>query len=261
MAKRKKLMQHPGEATILTGGGRGIGRAISRRLACLTPLVLVGRTASDLESARLEVEAAGGQAVCCPGDVADPQTAEKAVRQTHKQGWTVRNLVCNAGLGKTGPTATFDRELWKRIFDVNVHGCFYFIQACLPEMIQRGHGVICLMSSISGVKGYKYDAAYTASKHAVVGLARALAAEVGKHGIVVVPLCPSFVESEMTTRTIQALMQRRSVSEAEARRVVEETSPQRRILPAEEVAEMVALVCSGLVPSLAGNPLLLSGGA
>jgi NAD(P)-dependent dehydrogenase (short-subunit alcohol dehydrogenase family) len=254
-------MQHPREATILTGGGRGIGRAIARRLAGVTPLVLVGRTAGDLDSARLEVEATGGQAACCPGDVADPQTAERAVRLAQERGWGVRNLICNAGDGKSGPTTTFDRERWKRIFDVNVHGCFYFVQACLPGMIERAQGTICLMSSIAGVQGFKYDAAYTASKHAVVGLARALAAEVGKHGIVVVPLCPGFVESEMTTRTIHALMQRRAISEAEARRVVEETSPQRRILPAEEVAEMVALVCAGLVPSLAGHPLLLTGGA
>jgi NAD(P)-dependent dehydrogenase (short-subunit alcohol dehydrogenase family) len=194
------------------------------------------------------------------GDVADPQTAARAAQLAHEQGWTIRNLICSAGMAKGGPTATFDRKLWQRIFDVNVHGCFYFIQACLPEMIERRHGVICLMGSIAGVKGYKCEAAYTASKHAVVGLARALAQEVGKHGVLVVPLCPSFVESEMTTRTIHGVMQRRSLSEGEARRLVEATNPQRRILPAEEVAEMVALVCSGLVPSLAGNPLILSGG-
>jgi NAD(P)-dependent dehydrogenase (short-subunit alcohol dehydrogenase family) len=254
-------MQYPGETTIITGGGRGIGRTIARRLAAQTPLVLVGRTAADLDAVRSEVVQAGGQAVCCAGDVADPRTAQAAIGHAREQGWKVRNLVCNAGIAKGGATATFDPELWRRIFDVNVHGCFYFIQASLPEMIERRQGTICLMSSISGVKGYKYDAAYTASKHAVVGLARSLALEVGKHGVVVVSLCPSFVESEMTTRTIHGLAQRRGISAAEAQQVVEATNPQSRILPAEEVAEMVAIVCSGLVPSLAGNPMILSGGA
>ncbi len=253
-------MKSPGETTIITGGGRGIGRAIALRMAAQTPLVLVGRTAADLDGVRAEVGQAGGRAVCCPGDVAEPRTARAAIGQAREQGWKVRNLVCNAGIAKGGATATFDPDLWRRIFDVNVHGSFYFIQAALPEMIERRQGTICLMSSISGVKGYKYDAAYTASKHAVVGLARSLALEVGKHGLVVVALCPSFVESEMTTRTIRGLMQRRGISEAEAHKVVEATNPQRRILPAEEVAEMVAIVCSGLAPSLAGNPLILSGG-
>jgi len=125
-------MQYPGETTIITGGGRGIGRAIALRMAAQTALVLVGRTAADLDAVRAEVVQAGGQAVCCPGDVADPRTAQAAIVQAREQGWKVRNLVCNAGIAKGGSTATFDQELWRRIFDVNVHGCFYFIQAFLP---------------------------------------------------------------------------------------------------------------------------------
>ncbi len=171
----------------------------------------------------------------------------------------VRNLICNAGIGYGGRTETFDQEKWREVFAVNVHGSFYFVQACLPDMLEQGRGTICLMSSILGVKGYKYQAAYTASKHALVGLARALGQEYGKKGIVTVPICPGFVESDMTRRTIHGLVQHQHISEAEAEKRVAATNPQQRIIPAEEVAEAVALVRGGGVPALNGNPLILSG--
>jgi 3-hydroxybutyrate dehydrogenase len=248
-------------ATIVTGGGRGIGRAITLRISREGPVVVVGRTPADLESVCREVNDGGGEAEPCAGDVADPATAERAVGLVAARGWSVRNLVCNAGIGKSGPTETFDPDLWRRIFDVNVHGSFYFVRACLPAMLEQGRGAIVLMSSVAGVRGLAYDAAYTATKHALVGLARSLALEYGKRGIVVVPICPGFVASEMTDRAVHGLVERQGLSEDEATRKIAATNPQRRIIPAEEVAEAVALACSGLVPSLGGHPLMLSGGA
>jgi len=247
-------------AAIVTGGGRGIGRAIATRLAQAMPVIVVGRTESDLLSICAEIEQRGGLAASCSGNVSDPTTAQRAVQMAGERGWALRHLVCNAGIGKSGPTETFDKHLWRDIIEVNVSGSFQFIQACLPLMLAARQGTICLLSSISGLKGYAYSAAYTTSKHALVGLARALAQEYGKHGIVVVPICPGYVASEMTSRTIRGVMKRRGVSREEAERLVARANPQRRIIPAEEVAEMVAFVCSGKVPSLSGNPLILSGG-
>jgi NAD(P)-dependent dehydrogenase (short-subunit alcohol dehydrogenase family) len=247
-------------ATIVTGGGRGIGRAITLRLTREGPVVVVGRTPADLESVCREVAEGGGEAEPCAGDVAEPATAERAVGLAAARGWAVRNLVCNAGIGKRGPTETFDPETWRRIFDVNVHGSFHFVRACLPPMLEQGRGAIVLMSSVAGVRGLAYDAAYSATKHALVGLARSLALEYGKRGIVVVPLCPGFVASEMTDRAIRGLVERQGLSEDESTRKIAATNPQRRIIPAEEIAEAVALACSGLIPSLGGHPLMLSGG-
>jgi NAD(P)-dependent dehydrogenase (short-subunit alcohol dehydrogenase family) len=246
--------------SIITGGGRGIGQAITLRLARDSTVIPVGRTLADLDVTCDAVRAAGGKAVPCCGDVADPATAERAVGLARDNGWAIRNLVCNAGIGKSGSTHTFDPGMWARIFDVNVHGSFYFVRACLPAMLEQGRGVIVLMSSTAGVKGYKYIAAYTASKHALVGMARSLALEYGKRGIVVVPVCPGFVESPMTRKTIQGLAEHQGISPADAEQRIADVNPQRRIIPAEEVAEAVALVCAGLVPSLSGNPLVLSGG-
>ncbi len=249
----------PHSVSVITGGGRGIGRAVALRMALETAVIVVGRIEADLLSACAEIAAAGGQAVHVVGDVRDRETAQRAVALARAKGWTVRNLVCNAGIGKSGPFETFDPTLWQEILDVNLNGAFHFCQACLPEMLADG-GTICLMSSIAGLKGYAHDAAYDASKHALVGLARSLAQEFGKRGISVVPICPGFVEGHMTERTVRGVMTRRGMTHEEATARVAHANPQRRIIPEAEIAEAVAFVCSGKVPSLSGNPLVLSGG-
>ena len=253
-------MQDGTSATIITGGGRGIGRAIALRMARETNVILVGRTEADLVSACRGIEEAGGHADYVVGDVTDPATAAAATEQVRKSGWIIRNLVCNAGIGKSGPLESFDAGTWKNIMDVNVNGSFHFIKACLPSMLEEKKGTVCLISSIAGLKGYANVAAYAASKHALVGIARSMAQEFGKKGIVTVAVCPGYVEGEMTTRSIRGIMERRGISESDARERIESVSPQHRIIPPEEVAEAVAFVCSGKAPALSGSALVLSGG-
>ncbi|MBI5153102.1 MAG: SDR family oxidoreductase [Parcubacteria group bacterium] len=246
--------------TIITGGGKGIGRAIALRMANKTNIVIVGRNEEELLATKKEIENTGGNVEYVAGDVADPKTAAKTMVRTQEKGWVVANLVCNAGIGKGGPTATLDSSLWHEIMEVNLDGSFYFIQACLPLMLEQKYGVICIMGSMASIKGYKNNAAYVASKHALLGLARTLAVEYGKYGIVTVPLCPGFVMTEMTERSIHGLMKRKNISFEEAEKIIAEVNPQHRIISQEEIAEMVAFVCENKVPSLSGNPLILSGG-
>lgn len=246
--------------TIITGGGRGIGRAIALRMAKETVVHVFGRERENLVRVCDQITRNGGKAGCSTGDVRGSFTAQSVVAFCKAGGLRIRNLVCNAALAKSGVTESFDSQLWKDIIDVNVNGSFHFIQACLPHMIKGGGGNIVLMSSMAGLKGYSHIAAYTASKHALVGLAKALASEYGKHGIVSVAICPGFVESEMTTRSIKSLAVRRGITEDKARERIARVNPQHRIIPAEEVAEAVAFVCSGKVPSLSGSALVLGGG-
>ncbi len=247
-------------ATVITGGGRGIGEAIARRMAKETAVVLVGRTSASLERVSNEINAEGGKAHFLVGDVSDFTTAERCVELVDKLGLRVQNLVLNAGIAKGGAATAIERQVWKEMFAVNVDGTFFFIQAFLPKMVPNKSGTICIISSIAGVKGYKYQTAYCATKHALVGMARALALEFAKHGICVVPICPAFVESDMTQRTIDGIKRHRGLADPEARAIVEAVNPQKRIIPADEVANMVEIVCSGKVTSLNGNPLILSGG-
>src|SRR5688572_4704548 len=247
-------------AIIVTGAGRGIGRAAALRLASEGPLVLVGLRKAHLEAVANDVLARDGRAIVVDGDVADPATAERAVAAARGEGWTIGALVASAGIGKGGPLHEVSAEDWKRLFDVNVHGAFHFVRACLPEMLAAGSGAICLVASIAGVKGYAYSAGYSATKHALVGLARSMAKEYGKKGIVTVPICPGFVDTDMARKTIEGLMKHRGIDEAEARARVERVNPQRRIIPPEEVAEAIAFVLSGKVPALSGEPMILGGG-
>src|SRR4029453_17739408 len=155
--------------TIITGGGGGNGKNVALRMAKETTVLLVGRTQASLESVCQEIRTAGGVADFVTGDVSDPEVATKAVEKAEAKGWTIRTLVCNAGIGKGGPATSFDKQTWRNLFDVNVHGAFWFIQACLPTTIGKECGCIAIMSSIAGVKGFKYASAYCATKHRLVG--------------------------------------------------------------------------------------------
>lgn len=247
-------------AIVITGAGRGIGRAAALRLASEGPLVLVGLTRAHLDAVANDALARDGRAIVVEGDVADPATAERAVAAAHAEGWKVGTLVASAGIGKGGATHEFPTEDWKRLFDVNVHGAFHFVRAVLPDMLAAGSGSICLVASTAGVKGYAYSAGYAATKHALVGLARSMAKEYGKKGIVTVPICPGFVDTDMARHTIEGLMRHRGLDEAEARAKIERVNPQRRLIPPEEVAEAIVFVASGKVPALSGEPMILGGG-
>lgn len=246
--------------TVVTGGGRGIGAAIAKRMAATAPVIIVGRTKSDLVSTGNDIADAAGVACAVKGDVRFYGTAERAVAAADERGWHVEHLICNAGFAKSGPTHDVLGVEWKKMFDTNVFGALNFVQAVLPGMMERRSGTIVLMSSVAGTKGYAFTTAYCATKHALVGMTRAMAKEYGKHGIVVVPVCPGFVESEMTTRTINGAMERSGISEAEARDRVARVNPQRRIIPAEEIAEAVVAICSGKFPAVSGEPFMMSGG-
>lgn len=251
---------NPNQVTIVTGASRGIGRAIALKMASSTSVLVVGRNAKPLEQLCAEIVATGGSAHFVAGDVSNPETAQLALNAAADKGWTVRNLVCNAGIAKGGVSHTFDPALWQEMFAVNVNGAFWFAQACLPLMVEAKAGTISIISSIAGLKGVKYDTAYSATKHALIGMASSLALEYAKHGIVVVPICPGFVDTDMTDRTIAGIARHQSLSHDDAAAKVAAVNPQRRIIPASEVADAVALVCSNTIPSLNGRPLVLTGG-
>lgn len=249
----------PNTLTVVTGGGRGIGRAIALRMARETAVLVVGRTAADLAATCDAIEASGGVAHAFVGDVTDPAAAARASALFADR--EVRNLVLNAGIGKSGLLHEMDDALWESIMATNVLGARRFAKAFLPAMLERKRGTVVLMSSLSGLVGSKLNTAYVASKHALVGLAKGMAQDYGKDGIVTVALCPGYVETEMTERSIAKRMGMYGLSRDEALSRIVRTNPQHRIIPAEEIAEMAAFVCSGKVPSLSGAAIPLTGGA
>lgn len=232
-------------ASIVTGGGRGIGRAIALRLAgANTAVLVVGRRKSELESVCAEIVAAGGQADFLVGDVSKRRTATSAVARIKRHGWILRNLVCNAGIAKGGPCQELDPEIFEEMFAVNVFGTNNFIRACLPSMIAQQGGSITIVSSILGLRPAKYESGYAATKAALVRMAECIGLETAKHNITVVPLCPGFVATDMTERTIAGLQRHRNFTREEAERKLASVNPQGRILLPEEIAEAAAFVAS-----------------
>jgi len=234
------------QATIITGANRGIGRAIARRMAKETVVVLVGRDEPGLKALCTEIleqspETSLGVALYCAGDITDPETAKRAVAAL-PENTQLQNLICNAGISKAGATARFPEKSWRELFDVNVHGTFNFVKECLPRMLEQKSGNICFLAGSAGLQGYRSMAGYCASKHALVGFARALAPEVSSSGVNVVPICPGPVDTDMTAVFINSMVSRGMTREAACAKIAE-GSNQTRLLTAEEVADVVALVC------------------
>ncbi len=233
---------------VVTGGGKGIGRAIVERFAALgDDVVALGRDQRALEE--LDVRTA----VC---DVTD----EQAVADTFKQLSRVDVLVNNAGIAETAPLAKTTLASWGRHFDVNVTGSFLCTRAVVPGMRERGRGAVVFVVSTAGRIGRPYTSAYTASKHAAVGLMRAVASELAGSGVRVNAVCPTFVRTELTDRAIARIVERTGRSEAESRAALAGMSPLGRLLNPEEVAEAVVFLASDAALAISGQTLVIDGG-
>ena len=144
--------------------------------------------------------------------------------------------------------------------DVNATGAFLCTRAVLPGMLERGSGRIVTVASTAGRAGARYTAAYTASKHAAVGLMRAVAAEVAGTGVTANAVCPAFVRTDMTARSVERIVARTGRSEADAEAALAEAAPLGRLLEPEEVAFAVAFLAAAEAGAINGQTLILDGG-
>jgi NAD(P)-dependent dehydrogenase (short-subunit alcohol dehydrogenase family) len=149
---------------------------------------------------------------------------------------------------------------WQAQLDVNATGAFLCTRAALPGMLERGSGRIVTVASTAGVLGAKYTAAYTASKHAAVGLTRAVAAEVAGTGVTANAVCPTFVRTDMTRETLRRIVETTGRGEAEAETALAAASPLGRLLEPDEVAYAVAFLAAPEAGAINGQTLVLDGG-
>jgi NAD(P)-dependent dehydrogenase (short-subunit alcohol dehydrogenase family) len=233
---------------VVTGGAKGIGRATVTRFTALGDrVVALGRDEAAL--AALEVETH----VC---DVTD----EAVVTSVLGALGAVDVLVNNAGIGESAPLHLTTLESWQRHLDVNATGAFLCMRAVVPGMRERGDGAIVTVASTAGRSGVPYTAAYTASKHAVVGLTRAVAAEVAGTGVRVNAVCPTFVNTEMTDRSIAHIVARTGRSAEQTQAALAAASPLGRLLEPEEVADAVVHLASPAAAAISGQAWVLDGG-
>jgi 3-oxoacyl-[acyl-carrier protein] reductase len=187
-----------GKVALITGAGRGIGRATAVAFAQEGIHVgLVGRTLENLQQVAEELKQYDVKVAIAPANVADLDSITTAVKSIRDELGAIDVLVNNAGISKFGSFMDLTPEEWTNIIDVNVKGVYYTTRAVLPEMIERNKGDIINISSTAGQKGAPITSAYTASKAAVIGLSESLMLEVRKKNIRVTTLTPSTVATDM----------------------------------------------------------------
>ncbi|WP_141540989.1 3-ketoacyl-ACP reductase [Bacillus wiedmannii] len=187
-----------GKNALITGAGRGIGRAVAIALAKEGVNVgLLARSEENLKAVAKEVEAEGVKVVIAPADVSSYEEVTTAI-ETLKNGLgSIDILINNAGISKFGKFLELDVADWEKIIQVNLMGVYYATRAALPSMIEQQSGDIINISSTAGQKGAPVTSAYSASKFGVLGLTESLAMEVRKHNIRVTALTPSTVATDM----------------------------------------------------------------
>jgi NAD(P)-dependent dehydrogenase (short-subunit alcohol dehydrogenase family) len=246
---------------LVTGAGRGIGRAVALLLAGRgMDLALASRSAGELERVAAEARERGARAEPIVADVADPARVRELFRAARERLGPLDVLVNGAGVAPSAPLARTSDEQWRSAIEVNLSGTFYCLREALPEMAARGWGRVVNLASIAGKTGYVYIAAYAASKHGVLGLTKCAALEVAQKGVTVNAVCPGYVDTPMTDASIARIVERTGLAAGEVRRRLEEMSPQKRLFGSDEVAALVGFLCTDEAAGINGQALSLDGG-
>jgi len=245
---------------LITGGGRGIGRAIALAFARQGATVAVSaRTKEQVDAVAKEI---GANAVALVCDVADPDSVNTMFSRAQQAlGRGPDILVNNAGIAESATLVNTDDELWHRHLNTNLSGTFYCTRAALPSMIQERWGRIINVASIAGKTGAPYISAYAASKHGVLGLTRSVAHEVATLGITANAICPGYVDTEMVSRGIEKITSRTGRSAEEALETLKNMSPQHRLVTVEEVAAVALLLASDEGRGINGQAINVDGGS
>ena len=256
-------MKLSNKLALVTGGGRGIGRAIALAFASEGAQVAVAaRTLAQVETVAEEIEKTfnlKSLALVC--DVSDSANVERMFADIRESfGREVDIMVNNAGVAESATIAKTTDDLWNKHLAINLSGTFYCSRAALPSMLKNTWGRIINIASIAGKTGAPYISAYSASKHGVMGLTRSLAMEVGPSGVTVNAICPGYVDTDMVAQGIERIKARTGRSAEEAVDFMKKMSPQNRLVTADEVAALALLLASDEGRGINGQGLNIDGG-
>jgi NAD(P)-dependent dehydrogenase (short-subunit alcohol dehydrogenase family) len=251
-----------GKRAVVTGATKGIGRSIALALAeAGANVALTARTETDLHALRAEVEAKGTRTLAITCDVTDPSLVIHRLAGGVLHAWGgIDILVNNAGNAGSARFVNHPDELWHRMLSINLTSVYYVTKAFVPAMVQQRSGRIITVASIAGKVGAKYIAAYTAAKHGVVGLTRALAAELNPYNITVNAICPGYVETPMTEGNIANMVARTGMTPEEVRQTLARMSPQNRLIEPEEVASVALFLALDSSRGITGQAINVDGG-
>ena len=246
-----------GRAALVTGGGRGIGRAIALAFAHEGARVgVAARTRSEIEAVAHECgEGAAGIEL----DVSDPDACRQAVAECERRWGALDVLVNNAGIAAGRKFKDIDDDAWRRTLEVDLTSAFRMTRAALPKMLERRSGSVISIASVAGKVGVAYAVDYTAAKHGLIGLMRALAVEHARSGVTFNCVCPGYVDTPMTQGTAENIVARTGRTREEAVRPL--LTPQGRLVTPEEVAAVCVFLASAAARGITGQAVNVDGGA
>jgi 3-oxoacyl-[acyl-carrier protein] reductase len=243
-----------GRVAVVTGGSRGIGRAVVGRLAEAGADVVINYVrdeAAALEALRA-AELYGVRAAVFRGDVSRVAEAEALALEASERFGRIDLLVCNAGLWEGAAVEEMSEELWSRALDTNLKGTWAICRAAVPLMKRRKFGRIVIVSSTAGQRGEAFYSNYAASKGGQISLTKSLAVELAPYGINVNAVAPGWVLTEMTAEAL---------AEGDARRAAEASIPLGRVAEPDDVARPVVFLCSDWARHITGEVLNVNGGS
>jgi NAD(P)-dependent dehydrogenase (short-subunit alcohol dehydrogenase family) len=250
-----------GRHALVTGGGRGIGRATALDLGRAGADVTVSaRSRDEIEGVAEQCRGLGVRAGAVRADVADPASVREMFRQARAALGPVDVLVNGAGVAPSDLLVRTSDETWHAALRTNLDGPFYCMREALPDMAGRGWGRVISVASIAGKTGYLYVSAYAASKHGLLGLTKCAAVEMAGRGVTVNAVCPGYVDSSMTDASVARIVEKTGLAEAEVRRRLAEASPQKRLFTVEEVSALVLFLCREEARGITGQALSVDGG-
>ncbi|MQT12616.1 SDR family NAD(P)-dependent oxidoreductase [Segnochrobactrum spirostomi] len=242
-----------GRRALVTGGSRGIGRAIAAALiGAGYEVVILARDGAAVDRAVADRAASAGRAV----DVTDSAALAAAIADTGP----FDLLVNNAGGAHTAPFAKTDLDTFRRLYSLNVESAVAASQACLPAMIAAKRGRIVNIASTAGLKGFGYVSAYVAAKHALVGLTRAVALELAKTGVTVNAVCPGYTDTDLVAEGVRTIVAKTGRSEDDARAHFTASNPMGRLIAPEEVADAVLWLAGDGAAAVTGQAIVVAGG-
>ncbi len=255
-------MQLKDKVVVVTGGGRGIGRAIALAFAGEgADVVVTARTTSEIENVAGEIKALGRKSLAITTDLSQRKAVSSLRDQVFSQFPTIHILVNNAGIGSgQNPKLVmeYDDEFWDMTLMVNLTVPYLLTKAFLPTMVKQGWGRIINISSVAGKNGFLFGAAYSTSKHGLIGLTRTVALEVATEGITVNAICPGPIRTSMLAKRMQVESEHRGISLEE---VEKSFNPIQRLLEPEEVAAMAVYLASEKAQAVTGQSFNISGGS
>lgn len=242
---------------LVTGGGRGIGRATALELSKLGHRVaLTARSAEQLAETKDLID---GPVLTVAADITDDDAIGDVFGAVEKEWGPVDILIANAGAGTSAPVHRTTDEDWQRMLDLNLTAPFQCIRRAVPSMRDSQWGRIVVVASVAAKHGAPYLAAYTAAKHGVLGLVRAVAAELADQGITANAVCPGYADTPMTDHVVKAIGGRTGRSDKEVRAVLARKQPIGRLITPEEVARTIVMCVQN--GAITGQGINVDGGA